>query len=95
MPIIEKIKILSYGLDFIKSIISCQDLVSYIHASITLINNGVNSAIRVNDIVKGIQKNNVPLIILGTLNKIINEIYLGIIKTKEKKLNKSQNNFEK
>lgn len=101
MPTIEKIRIFSYALDFIKNVIPCQDLVSYIQTSITLINDGVNFALGVGDLVKGIQKKNFGLIILGSLNMIINGIDIGITiknqyqKTRTKKLTKSQNNFQK
>lgn len=100
MPTIEKIRMFSYALDLIKYVIPCQDLVSYIQTSITLINDGVNFALGVTDLVKGIQKKNPGLIILGTLNMIINGIDLGITlknqyqKAKTKKLTKSQNNFQ-
>lgn len=100
MPIIEKIGCFSYGLDLVKSIISCQDLVSYIQTSFTLINNGINIAIGIRDFAKGIKQNDIGLIILGSLNIITNGIDISftlinqIKKTTEIKLTKSQKNFK-
>jgi len=99
MPIIKKTKLFSNGLNLVSQFISCNELVSLIQESITLINNSFNLVMGISDIVKGAKKNYIYLIIFGALTVIINGINLGIaIKSqinnvKKKQLTKSQKNF--
>ena len=99
MPIIEKAHIFSQGLNWVSRLIPCQELVSLIQTSITIITDSINLAKGITDIVRGAKQNNTVLILLGVLNVIINSIDIGINikrqinKDKKKQLTKSQNNF--
>ena len=78
MPIIKKTKLFSNGLSLVSQLINCNELVSLIRESITLINNSFNLVMGISDIVKGAKQNYIYLIIFGALTVIINGINLGI-----------------